>query len=88
VLGAGIWRVSSLVARSFVGLVLLSFVIAIPVAWYVVGRWLDNFPYRVSLDAWIFASAASGTLLIAALTVGVQAIRAARANPVNSLRVD
>ncbi|HXB05950.1 MAG TPA: ABC transporter permease [Puia sp.] len=88
VLGAGIWQVSSLVACNFIGLVLLSFLIAVPVAWYVVGRWLDNFPYRVSLNGWVFALAAGATLVIAVLTVGFQAIRAARANPVESLRVD
>ena len=88
VLGAGVWQVSSLVARDFIGLVLLSFAIAIPVAGYVVNRWLDNFPYRISLDGWVFVLAAGATLVIAALTVGVQAIRAARTNPVDSLRVE
>jgi putative ABC transport system permease protein len=88
VLGAGVWQVSSLVARNFIGLVLLSFVIAIPVAGYVVGRWLDNFPYRVSLNGWVFILAAGAILVIAALTVGFQAIKAARANPVDSLRVE
>ncbi|HEY4109532.1 ABC transporter permease [Puia sp.] len=88
VLGAGVWRVSSLVARGFIGLVLLSFVIAIPIAWYVVGRWLDNFPYRVSLNGWVFVLAAGATLVLAALTIGFQAVRAARANPVESLRTE
>jgi len=86
VLGAGVWSVSTLVARNFIGLVLLSFGIAIPVAWVVVGRWLDNFPYRVSLNGWVFVLAAGATLLIAAATISFQAIRAARANPVGSLR--
>jgi putative ABC transport system permease protein len=71
-----------------IGLVLLSFAIAIPVAAYVVGHSLDNFPYRVPLNAWVFVWAAGATLVIAALTIGFQALRAARANPVNSLRVD
>jgi putative ABC transport system permease protein len=88
VLGAGIWQVTNLVSKNFVGLVFLSFLIAIPVSWYVVGRWLDNFPYRVSINAWIFVAAALLTLFVAAFTVGIQAIRAARANPVSSLRVD
>ncbi|HEY4336994.1 MAG TPA: ABC transporter permease [Puia sp.] len=88
VLGAGVWRVSTLVARNFIGLVLLSFGVAIPVAGYVVGRWLDNFPYRVPLNAWVFALAAGAILVIATLTISFQAVRAAQANPVDSLRVD
>lgn len=88
VLGAGVWRVSTLVAQNFIGLVLLSFGIAISAAWIVVGRWLDNFPYRVSLNGWVFVLSAGATLVIAALTISVQAIKAARANPANSLRVE
>jgi putative ABC transport system permease protein len=88
ILGAGIWQVANLVSRNFVGLVFVSFLIAIPVSWWVVGRWLDNFPYRVSINGWVFVAAALLTLFVAAFTVGIQAIRAARANPVSSLRVD
>jgi len=76
------------VSRSFIGLVFLSFLPAIPLAWYVVGRWLDNFPYRVSMSAWVFLAAVLLTLFIAALTVGIRALGAARANPVNSLRAE
>jgi putative ABC transport system permease protein len=88
VLGAGVWQIANLVSKDFVGLVFLSFLLAIPVSWWVVGRWLDNFPYRVSINGWIFVAAALLTLFVAAFTVGIQAIRAARANPVSSLRVD
>jgi len=88
VLGAGIWRVSALVAQNFIGLVLLSFLVAIPAAWWVVGRWLDNFPYRVSLNGWVFAVAALLTMVIAVVTISFQAIKAARANPVDSLRTE
>ena len=88
VLGAGVWRITTLVSRSFIGLVFLSFVVAIPLSWYVVGRWLDNFPYRVTMNAGVFLGAALLTLLIAALTVGIHALGAARANPVKSLRME
>ena len=88
VLGAGVWQVASLVSKSFVGLVFLSFLFAIPISWWVVGRWLDNFPYRVSINGWVFVAAALMTLFVAAFTVGIQALRAAGANPVSSLRVD
>ena len=88
VLGAGIWQVASLVSKNFIGLVFLAFLLAIPISWWVVGRWLDNFPYRVSINGWVFAAAALLTLFVAAFTVGIQAIRAAMANPVSSLHVD
>jgi putative ABC transport system permease protein len=70
------------------GLVFLSFLFAFPISWYVVGRWLDNFPYRVPINGWVFVAAALLTLFVAAFTVGIQALRAARANPAGSLRVD
>ena len=88
VLGAGIWQVTNLVSKSFMGLVFLSFLFAFPISWYVVGRWLDNFPYRVPINGWVFVAAALLTLFVAAFTVGIQALRAARANPAGSLRVD
>ncbi len=88
VLGAGVWQVISLVSRNFVGLVCLAFLVAMPISWYVVARWLDNFPYRVAINGWVFLAAALLTLFVAAFTVGIQALRAARANPAGSLRVD
>ena len=59
-----------------------------PLAWYVVGRWLDNFPCRMTMSARVFLAAVGLTLLTAVFTVGIQALGAPRANPVKSLRAE
>jgi putative ABC transport system permease protein len=86
ILGAGEWQIVMLVSKNFIGLILLSFFLAAPIAGYVTGRWLENFPYRIPMHGWVFVATAALTLLIALLTVSLQAIRAANANPVTSLR--
>jgi predicted permease len=86
VLGATISSITGLLSRDFVRLVLLAFVIAAPIAWYLLHRWLDNFLYRTSIGWWVFPLAGVATLFIALLTVSVQTMRAALANPVKSLR--
>lgn len=86
VLGAsvsGLWRLQT---KDFVWLVVISLFVAIPVAWYLMQQWLQNYEYRAALSWWIFASASIGALLITVLTVSYQAIRAAIANPVKALR--
>jgi putative ABC transport system permease protein len=88
VLGADIGRIVFLVAKDFVLLVLVASVIAFPIAWWALHRWLEDFAYRTRIPVWIFGAAAVIALLIAICTVGVQAIRAARANPVKSLRME
>jgi len=75
-----------LLSGEFVRLVVISFVIAAPVGWYAMHRWLQDFVYRVSIGWWVFAVAGIGALSIALLTVSVKAIGAALANPVSSLR--
>jgi putative ABC transport system permease protein len=67
-------------------MILVSASVACPVAWYAMGRWLRSFAYRIDMDVLIFASAVVAALLIAMITVGAQGIRAALANPVDSLR--
>jgi putative ABC transport system permease protein len=79
-------QVVALLSRDFVKLVLLAFLIASPVAYYLMDRWLASFAYRVPLGAWVFVLAGAGGLAVALLTVGWQAARAAAANPVKSLR--
>ncbi|HWK07947.1 MAG TPA: ABC transporter permease [Puia sp.] len=86
VLGASIASITGLLAKDFLLLVLLAFVIATPLAWYFLHQWLNNFTYRVAVDWWIFPLAGVLTLLIALLTIGVQTVRAALTNPVQSLR--
>jgi putative ABC transport system permease protein len=85
VLGASIGQISGLLSRDFIRLVLLAFVLATPIAWYFLDAWLQNFPYRISIGWWIFPVAGVLTLLIALVTVGIQTVRAALANPVDSL---
>jgi ABC-type antimicrobial peptide transport system permease subunit len=86
VLGASVGAITGLLSVSFLRLVVVGFLIATPISWYLLHRWLDNFLYRSSLSWWIFALAGVATLLIALVTVGVQTIRAAVVNPVESLR--
>ena len=86
VLGASISNIVALLSRDFVVLVVIAFVIAAPVAWYFMNQWLNDFAYRTHIDGWVFLLAGTSALLIAVLTVSGQAIRAAIANPVNSLR--
>jgi putative ABC transport system permease protein len=86
VLGASVFNLWALLSKEFVALVLLSLVIATPVAWYFMHHWLLNYAYRTQPSPWIFALSGLGALLITLLTVSFQAVRAAAANPVRSLR--
>jgi putative ABC transport system permease protein len=86
VLGASVGELAGMLSKDFARLVLIAFVIAIPVGWLVMHRWLQNFAYRVELSWWRFVVAGIISLIIAMLTVSYQAVRAASANPVKSLR--
>jgi putative ABC transport system permease protein len=88
VLGAGVPHLVSLLSREFIFLVGLSTVIAAPLAAWGMHRWLQSFAYRTSMPWWIFVLAGTAALAIALLTVSFQAIRAATANPVKSLKVE
>ncbi|HYK47428.1 MAG TPA: ABC transporter permease, partial [Parafilimonas sp.] len=88
VLGASVTNITALLSKDFIKLVLISIVIASPVAWYAMNNWLQNYNYRIQVNAWIFLEAGSLALLIAFLTVSYQAIKAAVANPVKSLRTE
>ena len=86
VLGASIFNLWTLLSKDFVVLVIISFLIATPVAWYLMHSWLLNYEYRTEISWWIFAAAGLGALFITLLTVSSQALKAALANPVKSLR--
>lgn len=86
VLGASIAGVVTILSVDFVKLVLVSLLVAIPVSWFVVNNWIQDFAYRVSMDWWIFALSGILAILIALLTVSSQAIKAALMNPVKSLK--
>lgn len=86
VLGASVAGITGLLSRDFLRWVALSCLIAFPVAWWLAQNWLKNFEYRITLGAGIFLAAGALALLIAWVTIGFQAVRAALANPVDSLR--
>lgn len=86
VLGASVSNLWGLLTREFVLLVIVSFLISVPLAWYVLRGWLQKYDYRTEMSWWIFASAGSGALLITLATVSYQAVRAALLDPVKSLK--
>jgi putative ABC transport system permease protein len=86
VLGASIQGIVGLLSADFMKLVAIAFLIATPFAWWIMNKWLQDFVYRVSFSWWIFPVAGLAALLIALITVSSQAVRAAMANPVRSLK--
>jgi len=86
VLGASVRTITYLLSKDFLKLVIISFLIASPVAWYAMNTWLQNYTYRVGIDWWVFAAAGILSVLIAVLTISYQAIKAALSNPAKSLR--
>jgi putative ABC transport system permease protein len=86
VLGADVTGLVALLSKDFLKLVGIAFLVAAPVAWWAMNRWLQDFAYRITMSWWIFAGAAFLSLLVALLTIGSQALKAAMANPVKSLR--
>ena len=86
VLGASVTQLWQLLSKDFVVLVMLSCLIAIPIAWYFLYGWLQNYEYRTEISWWVLAAAGMGALFITLLTVSFQTIKAALTNPVNSLR--
>jgi putative ABC transport system permease protein len=88
VLGASTTNIVNLLSRDFLGLVAISALIAFPVAWFAMYKWLQDFAYRVGISWWVFLMAGILATLIALFTISFQAIKAAIANPVKSLRTE
>ena len=88
VLGSSVSGILTLVSSEFVRLILLANLIAWPIAYYVMNSWLDDFAYRITINGWLFLAAGISTLIIALITVSAHAIKAATANPVESLRYE
>ena len=88
VLGASVLGITKGLLKEFIKPVIVAAIIATPVAWYMMNKWLNDFAYRIHISVWIFIVAGALAMLIAALTVSIQAIRAAIANPVKSLRTE
>jgi len=86
VLGASVQGLVGLLSKDFIRLVFVAIVIASPLAWWVMNKWLEDFAYRIEISWWVFALAGAAAVMIALLTVSYQAIKAALANPVKSLR--
>ena len=88
VLGADIKGLVGLLSKDFMVLVIIASVVAFPIAWLALNKWLQDFAYRISIEWWVFIIASCIALLIALITVSFQAIKAAIANPVKSLRTE
>jgi putative ABC transport system permease protein len=88
VLGASVEGVVAILSKDFLKLVCIALIIAIPAAWLATNKWLQNYPYRIALSWWLFVAAALLVIMIALITVSFQAVKAAVANPVKSLRTE
>jgi ABC-type antimicrobial peptide transport system permease subunit len=88
VLGASVSSITALMSKEFLALVVISFVLASPIAWWMMHNWLSNYSYAVDLHWWVFALAAFIAIAISAISVSYQSIRAATSNPVKSLRTE
>ena len=86
VLGSSDWSIVYLLSGDFTKMVLMAIVVALPVSYLLTSNWLGSFIYRINLEWWFFAGAALVALLVAWLTVGIQTVKAARVNPVKSLK--
>jgi putative ABC transport system permease protein len=88
VLGASVRGISALIAKDFLLLVLIAVLIASPIAWMAMSKWLQGFPYRMEIHWWMFLLVAIAALTIALLTIGINTVKAAMQNPVKSLRTE
>lgn len=88
VLGASVKGIAGLLSKDFLQLVFVSCIVAFPLAWWAMYVWLQNYPYRIEISWWVFLVAGASAILIAFITVSFQAIKAAIANPVKSLRTE
>ena len=88
VLGASVNNIVVTLSGDFLKLVVIAMIIAIPIAWLTADKWLQNYPYRIALDWWLFAIAGILVIMVALLTVSFQSVKAALANPVKSLRTE
>jgi putative ABC transport system permease protein len=88
VLGASVAGIVALLSKDFLKLVLIALVLASPLAWWAVNRWLENYAYKISISPWVFVGAGLLAVGIALLTVSYQSVKAAIANPVNSIRTE
>ncbi len=87
-LGASVTGITTLLSKDFITLVIISLILASPIAWFFMSKWLGNFSYRIHIEWWVFVLAGFLSIIITLITVSFQAIKAAVANPIKSLRAD
>jgi len=88
VVGASVINITTMLSGEFLKLILFALLLACPLAWWALNKWLQNFAYKINISWWVFALAGVGAILIALVTVSFQAVKAAIANPVKSLRTE
>ena len=88
IMGGTSHEVMLLMLRTFCAPLLVSFVIAVPLSWYIMNDWLSNFSYRIALSPWMFAATCTFALVVAVLSVGIQIVKAVRTNPVESIKTE
>ena len=88
IMGGTSHEVMLLMLRTFCAPLLISFVIAVPLSWYIMNDWLSNFSYRIALSPWMFAATCTFALVVAVLSVGIQIVKAVRTNPVESIKTE
>jgi putative ABC transport system permease protein len=88
VLGASLPGIVALLSKDFLKLVVLALIVATPLAWYFMNKWLQDFAYRISIAWWVFVAAGSLAVFVAFVTIGLQAVKAGVANPVKSLKTE
>ena len=88
VLGASVTGITALLSKDFIKLVAVAWLIAFPIAWWIMHSWLQHYQYRIEISWWIFLVAGISAILIALITISFQSVKAAMANPVRSLRAE
>ncbi|HEY4875696.1 MAG TPA: FtsX-like permease family protein, partial [Puia sp.] len=88
IFGASVTNIVTILSKDFIRLVIIAFLIATPVAWWAANKWMENFAYRTSMSWWVFAISGALMILISLVTLSMQIIKAATANPVKSLRTE
>jgi putative ABC transport system permease protein len=84
--GATVSEIMMLLNLNFIRWIIIAFVIAVPIAYYMMQRWLENYPYRISLSWWVFGLTGLTVLLLSVISISIQSWKAASANPVDSLK--
>jgi len=88
VLGASLAAIIGLLSKDFLKLVLIAFIIATPLAWYFMNKWLQEYAYRINISGWVFVITGAATIIIALLVISYQSVKAVLSNPVKSLRTE